>query len=92
MYVTHHSATTAQPPLIGLLSMNDPTLAMKEFVDERGHDSAPPPSSPGTSNHPNPLKLMLISGLSSLVGWIIGAVGMSIFRTRRAKKNKQIKL
>lgn len=62
---------------------------MAEFVKERGLDPAPPPSVQGIhlQTRYSMLQLGLISGVSSLVGWLIGfTVTAVILRLRRAKK------
>lgn len=94
VYVTHHGATSTQPPLIGLLNTTDPTIAMAEFVQERGQDSAPPPpSQEELGTHPSPMiKLLIINGLCLLVGFVGGVIGTSLFRAGRARKNRAIKL
>jgi len=94
VHVAHHGATSTQPPLIGLLNMTDPTIAMAEFVRERGSDPSPPPASQNLVTHTHPiLKLTIISILSSLVGWVTGVVAVTtILRSRRASKKRGIEL
>jgi len=73
--------------------MTDPTTAMAEFIKERGADPDPPPTGQNLSSHPFPmLKVAIISGLCSLVGWVTGAVFTTVFRSRRARKYGGIKL
>jgi hypothetical protein len=91
--VTHHGTTSTQPPLIGLLNTTDATTAMAEFIKDRGADPAPPPTTQNLGAGPHPMmKVTIISGLSSLVGWVIGVVATAAFRSRRARKNRGIKL
>jgi hypothetical protein len=62
---------------------------MAEFVKERGEDSAPPPIAQKVRTDPNPMiRMITISSLASLVGWVTGAVVTTVFRSRRARKNK----
>ena len=90
--MAHHGATSTEPPLIGLLNMTDPTIAMAEFVQERGPDPNPPPASQSLDTHAHLiLELTIIAILSLLVGWVTGVVGMTILRSRRARKKKGIK-
>ncbi|KZP23609.1 acid protease [Athelia psychrophila] len=93
VYVTHHGTTITSPPLIGLLNTTDPALAMAEFTSERGSDPAPPPVIQAIRMRPrySLAELGLISGLSSLIGWLLGAL-VSILvwrqRTNRIRKEK----
>lgn len=80
---------SSRPPLIGLLGLTDSSKAMADFINERGHDPAPPPSALVLGSRAAAQKKMfLISGLCSTVGWIVGAAGAMLFRSRRVKRNK----
>jgi len=66
---------------------------MAEFVKERGEDSAPPPMVQKVRTDPHPMiRVTIISSLASLVGWVTGAVATTVFRSRRARRNRRIKL
>ncbi len=39
--MTHHAATDAQPPVIGLRGLTDPEAALAAFIDDRGTDTSP---------------------------------------------------
>jgi len=84
VYVIHHGANSTHSPLIGLLSLTDPVSAMAQFRLARGPDSTPPSvqirrslsgaSSPHTTT---------VYTLSSICGFMGGAVLTIIFRVRR---------
>ncbi|KAF8078108.1 aspartic peptidase domain-containing protein [Lyophyllum atratum] len=40
VYVTHHSANSTHQPLIGLLSMTDPSASMSQFRNDRGPEQS----------------------------------------------------
>ncbi|KAF7975294.1 hypothetical protein HWV62_10060 [Athelia sp. TMB] len=88
VYVTHHGTTFTSPPLIGLLNTTDPALAMAEFTSERGPDPAAPPviRATQTRSRYSLLELLLVSGLSSLVGWLLGFFALVLFRSLRLRK------
>ncbi|KAG6334552.1 hypothetical protein ID866_4528, partial [Astraeus odoratus] len=46
VYALHHGATSKSGPVIGLLNLTDPQLAMSDFLISRGPDPAPPPGVP----------------------------------------------
>ncbi|KAL0947401.1 hypothetical protein HGRIS_013513 [Hohenbuehelia grisea] len=85
VYVTHHGANSTHPPLIGLLNMTDPSKALAEFRRERGPDPLPPFTGTVRVNGAisrmavNPLPLYF---LSSLCGFVSGAVLTALFRAR----------
>ena len=65
---------------------------MAEFIKERGEDPEPPPTVQNLGIDPHPIiRMMIISSLASLVGWVTGVVATTMFRSRRARKNKGMK-
>ncbi|KIJ69603.1 hypothetical protein HYDPIDRAFT_24428 [Hydnomerulius pinastri MD-312] len=46
VYVVHQGSTASNPPMIGLMSLTDPTSSLSTFQQTRGPDPAPPPSLP----------------------------------------------
>ncbi|TDL27282.1 acid protease [Rickenella mellea] len=90
VYVTHHAASPSSPPLIGLLSITDPAMAMTQFLAQRGADNTP-------TNMTTPMNLLVHSsqsgdtalfGVALLLGFLGSSVVTVLLRLRGGRKNR----
>lgn len=84
VYVTHHLANSTHQPLIGLLSMTDPSTSMLQFRSDRGTDQ-PPSSRHWTRNIASVTSsgASLVCSVSSASGFVIGVIITLLVRIRR---------
>ncbi|KAI0950285.1 hypothetical protein AcV7_008801 [Taiwanofungus camphoratus] len=91
VYVTHHAATSGQPPMIGLLGLTDPMSAMVQFREERGDDPTPPVQVRSRAHQTHVLTGADICGIAVVCGFVFGAAltcFMYMCITPRKKRGK----
>ncbi|PCH38253.1 acid protease [Wolfiporia cocos MD-104 SS10] len=90
VYVTHHAATSSQPPMIGLLGLTDATAAMAEFRENRGDDPAPPAQVHARARRTDHLTNADICGIAVASGFAFGVILTLLFHifTRRPKQRQ----
>ena len=71
--MTHHAATTTQPPLIGLLNVTDPVQSLLQFRESRGYDPTPQTQVLSDAHQPYKFTSADICGVSVVGGFVVGA-------------------
>ncbi|KAH8117268.1 acid protease [Phellopilus nigrolimitatus] len=92
--VVHHAATDSSPPLIGLLGTMNATQALERFRTSRGNDTTTPPLVHAevffnSASLPGP---GLIFTAAATFAFFVGACLAIIFRIRRERNRKWIKI
>ncbi|GBE82352.1 acid protease [Sparassis crispa] len=74
VYVTHHVATSSQPPTIGLFGLTDPVSALTLFQEARGNDTNGPVKVLSSTHQSHGLGAGGICGIAVAAGFVLGAV------------------
>ncbi|KAI0781057.1 acid protease [Trametes elegans] len=88
VYVTHHAATDARPPTIGLRGLTDPPAALAAFIDDRGADPGPLAQVRAHAPHTNALTSADICGIATASGFVAGAVILLLIFTFAGYRRK----
>ncbi|ETW85725.1 aspartic peptidase [Heterobasidion irregulare TC 32-1] len=92
VYVVHHGSTAQRPPLIGLLTMTEPTSALQRFQRERGSDSeAPIEGHSIDAHHEKHPKLSsgAICGIIATGAFLVGGSGTLLFQIYKSYRRRE---
>ncbi|OAX40039.1 acid protease [Rhizopogon vinicolor AM-OR11-026] len=89
VYVIHQGATNSAPPMIGLLSMTNPTTALAEFISSRGADPAPPPFMRRAGFSATKMRdAVATCVVCGVCGFFIGVIGIVIHRHSQRRRSQ----
>ncbi|KAH9951305.1 acid protease [Amylocystis lapponica] len=90
VYVTHHAATSDQPPTIGLRGLTDADSSMAQFRLNRGEDTTPPADVLSKPHEGHAITSADICGIAVAGGFVVGILLpflACIIRPRRGKRH-----